>query len=453
MPDSASAMRENHERASNGANAQEIHYRQISQRIPCDVAVDYAGLVTPYSNPSKPFHRWFHMKEAFSAGLLGQVVKDCGFDDVSRGLRILDPFSGSATTAISAAELDPIPELWGVESNPFLYLLSSVTHKAMQQTPTGILSLAEAVTRRADARTVTSERFVRPALSTYKNKKYFHQAELRRLLALVDELERLAPIGENLSVDLLRIAVAASAEPVSNLRRDGRALRYCPDKARLHAYEEFLRRAHVIAEDVASCRMSAKGGQFLGDGRRLDCLPGDLVFDLVLFSPPYPNNIDYTEVYKLEAWMLGMIASREQFREQRLRTLHSHPSIRREVPSSHTEDIVGLITPVLDSVEPGRYSAALIEMIQGYMVDLVSLFRSLANRVRPGGHVVCAIGNSVHGPPGAGVIIAADVLVMAAADIAGLAPQRIAIARNLTRRSHSSPLLRESVCFIQREES
>jgi DNA modification methylase len=43
-----------------------------------------------------------------------------------------------------------------------------------------------------------------------------------------------------------------------------------------------------------------------------ECLPvhchGESAdFDLILTSPPYPNNIDYSEVYKLELWLLGFI--------------------------------------------------------------------------------------------------------------------------------------------------
>ena len=435
-----------------GVEALEGHYSRVVEGVGCDAAEDYAGLVTPNSNSSKPFHRWFHMKEAYSAGLLRQVVKDCGFDNVPGGLRILDPFAGSGTTAVSAAELKPTPEVWGVECNPFLHLLASVKQKAMQVRPSGLVSLAEEVTARADTRIATRERFSRPALTTFRTKKYFPQNELRKLLALVDELDQLARIGEGLRVDLLRLAAAASVEPVSNLRRDGRALRYWPRKGRANAYEEFLRRAKEMDDDIDLCRAAANGRQLLGDGRKMSCIPEDLSFDLVLFSPPYPNNIDYTEVYKLEAWLLGMISDHDEFRSQRLRTVHSHPSIRRAVSTDRCEAVGEIVSPILACIEPGRYAAGLAEMIQGYALDLVEFFESVACRLRDGGHVVCAVGNSVHGIRGSGVVVAADVLVMAAARIAGLAPQRIAVARKLTRRKHGSAFLRESICFITQEE-
>jgi hypothetical protein len=49
---------------------------------------------------------------------------------------------------------------------------------------------------------------------------------------------------------------------------------------------------------------------------------------LSCFSPPYLNCIDYTELYKIELWLMEHIASQEQFRETRLGTLRSHPSVK-----------------------------------------------------------------------------------------------------------------------------
>src|SRR3989442_224275 len=66
-----------------------------------------------------------------------------------------------------------------------------------------------------------------------------------------------------------------------------------------------------------------------GDGRTLECISDEKrKFDLVLYSPPYLNNIDYTEVYKLELWLSGLTSTQADFRELRLRTLRSHPSIK-----------------------------------------------------------------------------------------------------------------------------
>src|SRR5205823_14898652 len=131
-----------------------------------------------------------------------------------------------------------------------------------------------------------------------------------------------------LDVDLARVCLGATVEPVSRLRRDGRALRYVPDKQRPDVILEFLRRAEQIDEDLQRPPLRVRGRIQLGDGRLLAPRPPEeATMDVVVFSPPYPNNIDYTEVYKLEAWLLGFINSHEEFATQRLKTLYSHPSL------------------------------------------------------------------------------------------------------------------------------
>lgn len=52
--------------------------------------------------------------------------------------------------------------------------------------------------------------------------------------------------------------------------------------------------------------------------------------DLAVFSPPYPNSFDYTDVYNIELWTLGYI--RDAASNQRLRsaTLSSHVQIGRK---------------------------------------------------------------------------------------------------------------------------
>ena len=65
-------------------------------------------------------------------------------------------------------------------------------------------------------------------------------------------------------------------------------------------------------------------------------------------------------------------------------------------------------------------------MVTGYLLDMSALFSALAARVKPGGRVVFAVGNSAHGPSDTGVVVASDVLLTAAAAAAGFEPDRIA---------------------------
>jgi hypothetical protein len=181
-------------------------------------------------------------------------------------------------------------------------------------------------------------------------------------------------------------------------------------------------------------------------------------FDLFLFSPPYPNNIDYTEVYKLENWFLDFIGSNAEFTNQRLRTVYSHPSIRRgevfpDPRLSRVEEaaILALIEPVLAAVPVDRYRHGRRQMIGGYARDMYLALRNARDRLTEGGRLVYVVGNSVHGGDSDQFIIAADLLIARLGEIAGLRVDTLVVARRLRRRSVISEFLRESVVFLSRQ--
>jgi hypothetical protein len=199
----------------------------------------------------------------------------------------------------------------------------------------------------------------------------------------------------------------------------------------------------------------------LGDGRTFDEIMDDAQeFDLIIFSPPYPNNIDYTEVYKLENWLLGYITDESAFFDQRMRTVYSHPSLLRPDPlpssnlSTKENDLLAqVVAPLVDAVPKDRYSLARERMLRGYALDMFLTLRSAAKRVAPTGHVAYVVGNSVHGRPPREFVIAADLLMAQLAGVAGLLVERICVARFPRRRVVASPFLRESVVFLKPEEA
>ena len=425
------------------------YYEELENGLPVEDASDYAKLVVADDNRLRPVHRWFRMKESFSADLLSRVVKDTNVDH-GGNLRIVDPFAGAGTTAVSAGQdyerLGRVTA-YGVETNPFLHLLASTKLRAMQNPPTGFESVVKRVLKRATAE--PDRRYDVPGLSTFRNPAYFPEGPLRELLAITAAIDDLRE-EHTLEADLCRVALGATVEPVSRLRRDGRALRYTPAKPVFDAAKEFARRCAIVAADLPNAGVAVSGRQVLGDGRTLSGLPRDLVpFDLAVFSPPYPNNIDYTEVYKLEAWLLGLIRDQAEFRAQRLRSLHSHPSIRREQDTNAlSKKLAPLLAPIIGAIPESRYAESLREMVSGYVHDLAQTLVSLRPRLRSPARVAVVVGNSLHGSGPEAIVVAADILLSAAAEQLGFICERIAVARHLRRRGHSSQFLRESICFF-----
>lgn len=436
-------------------------YRELEGPLSVNWSPDYGTLVVPNGNAATAVHRWFHLKEAYSGRLFARVLKECGLDGC-RDLRVLDPFAGVGTTAVSVANAVLDGDLlrasvYGIECNPFLHLVAATKLQALQAPSNTFIKLAQKVSA-----TVLQGKVLpppAPTLSTFSQERFFDRPELRRLLCLKEAIRVEEEAGAiPLDIALAQICLGAAIETVSNLRRDGRALRHVEKRTQVGAVHAFLERAHEVDSDLLSQPVRIRGRVLHGDGRileGLDCRFGQ--FDLVLFSPPYPNNIDYTEVYKLENWFLGFIHNSEEFYTQRLRTVYSHPSLLRPdpLPSAQlapTENAViqYAVAPLADAIPDDRYTAGRTRMLNGYALDMYLTLRSTFGRLRPGGDLVYVVGNSVHGKRPNELVIAADLLIASLAQAVGYEVRHLDVARHLRRRFVDSPFLRESVVFLRR---
>jgi len=437
-------------------------YGALESSFALEWVPEYAPFVVPNGNGDAPVHRWFHLKEAYSSHFVRYLLMEIGLAGFPE-IRVLDPFAGSGTTAISiadavvAGELDD-PVVYGIECNPFLHLLASTKLASLQSPPRQFECFALSLVSRALAS--RSEPPPPPGLSTFHRSDYFDRADIHQLMRLRGAIHDAEACGADpVLVALGKVCLGSIVEAVGNLRRDGRTLRFVFKQSRPAPMTAFLRKAEQIEADLPRRSVRIGGRVLAGDGRLCSRIGRNYrPFDLIVFSPPYPNNIDYTEVYKLENWLLGFIADKEGFTEERLKTVYSHPSILRPDPlpspllSREENSLIARIAYPLEAAVPDdRYRCGRIRMIKGYIHDMYLTMRSAAARLSARGWVVYVVGNSVHGRSPNEFVIAADILVAELAAAAGLAVERIAVARQLRRRTVTSPYLRESVVFLRKK--
>jgi DNA modification methylase len=256
------------------------------------------------------------------------------------------------------------------------------------------------------------------------------------------------------------VCLAGVVEASSKLRKDGRALRYEPNKQPCDPYIEFDRRAGMVSEDLAKRKIvvgSAKA--ILGDARLASMmLPAHAEFDLIVFSPPYPNNIDYTEVYKLEAWSLGFYEDYAAFREQRLLTLRSHPSIK--FPDNFEISSNGFrtrfnraVTPLRRAIPKDKDHAWRDRLVHGYFDDMLRVLVEMHSLLADDGQLAFVVGNSLHGSKENYFLVAADLLIAEIAESAGYRVSDFIVARQLPRKSGDYEHLRESVVILRKSDS
>lgn len=446
-----------------GASDLANHYANMELRWEVtDRTSDYGRLVTASTNQHEQVHRWFNLKEAYSAHLLNRLFKDAAFEGVAN-LSILDPFCGSGTTLVSAGEWavanDVTLSAVGIERNPFLATLCRSKIASLTRGPEMAQALSAAVPQFwADAKRMRRKRHYTPS-ATLNNSRYFSSDSVQDLLAM-------ARAATNITDDDVRnvmaVCIASSIEPAGKLRRDGRALRYTPDRSVVvpkEAADVALRQILADLRNSVPLRPGSSVTVFDGDARDASALCGNGrgSADWIVFSPPYPNNIDYTEVYKLENWVLELWGDEDEMQALRHRTLRSHPSVKfpDHYPSSdaHQQAVREIIDPLLASIPDDRYTRGRMRLIKGYVDDMLTVFHQTRMLVAPTGRMAFVVGNSRHGHGADAFVVAADLVLAAVSELAGWKVQELRIGRQLGRRGTNVQYMRETVVILEPDPS
>jgi hypothetical protein len=420
----------------------------------------YAHLPHFNGNKSQPIHRWFTYKEGFSSELLSWVCKATN-KDLNDIESLLDPYLGVATSLLSAQLTyrgSHNLTLVGVERNPFAAFASRTKLKWQSYDPDKISTLIPTLIEAIKNRNV---KFELVDLSTIQDQRIFNRRRLQDLLFARHVIaETLVDVAEH---DFFLLGWASIIEVVSNVRKDGRALRIVDKEDRPPVHALLESRWREMLDDLHTAANSLKGVTrglirttvYEDDGRTLVALADpDQQFDLILYSPPYLNNIDYSEVYKLELWLMGLVTSQEEFKTLRLNTFRSHPSVRFH-DSDYVESLGQdgwprkLVDAIINDLARNDDFRWRSRLIKAYADDMLVSLSSQFVRIKPGAHVVCVVGNSLHGKKESATPIATDLIIAAIAQEVGFDIRRLQITRHTNRRSREHPV-RESIIIMQR---
>jgi DNA modification methylase len=348
--------------------------------------------------PKLAFQEWRHFKEGFTPELVARAVEE----NPTPVSRCLDPFGGSGTTAIACQFLGIEPVT--IEVNP--YLADLIDAKLATYDPDLVVRDLGRVLRLAGQRGETATlslpedappTMVEPGV---KGRWIFDTAVATRLAALQEAIERLPNQDHQ---RLFRVLLGGILLDVSNVVVNGKGRRYrrrWQERRRDASCVEQLF-SQVVRQAVTDIhRFGARaflGGTVLrGDARqRLDDVA---TCDLAVFSPPYPNSFDYTDVYNLELWVLGYLDDRAANRDLRQSTLCSHVQIDRDYPPSpNGSSVLGEVVGALHERADGLWHRRIPNMVGGYFADLVAVLSTMRAALHEKGQVWVVVGDSRYG--------------------------------------------------------
>lgn len=199
---------------------------------------------------------------------------------------------------------------------------------------------------------------------------------------------------------LLKVLLGSTLVSNSNVTINGKGRRYrkgweSKQKSAQDLIGSLDSAVDVATEDLTKFAGLSRGNHTILRGDCRQALAKVHSADVVIFSPPYPNSFDYTDVYNLELWMLGYLGSGPDNRSLRNSTLRSHvqtkwrASSRLAVSKSLDEVVTQLVEARRDLWNPN-----IPEMVGYYFDDLCGIFTHFA-RILPQGHyAVAALGDS-----------------------------------------------------------
>jgi hypothetical protein len=357
------------------------------------------------------FQNWRRVKEAFVPELVRRAVVETSVA-LGRPVRsCLDPCAGSGTTPLACQFLGVEPV--AIEINPFLADLIeaklTVIDEALVARRCGeVISTSESVDPSLFYASAPAT-FVEPGL----NGRFLFQWDIAaRLASLVSAIAR---VPETSVARLLRVLLASAALDVCNATVSGKGRRYRSNWGSVNRSSSDLDAAFIQAVETAVFDIIryAKRRTLSYDLRRDDArvaIASAPDVDLAVFSPPYPNSFDYTDVYNIELWALGYLRSGSDNLALRNATLRSHVQIKRDYSFTKPVSLIERSITQLRAV-PDLWNKSIPDMIGAYFADLSILLRGVRSKLPRKGRIYMIVGDSRYG--GVDVPVADALIEMA----------------------------------------
>jgi hypothetical protein len=312
--------------------------------------------------------------------------------------RVLDPFAGSGTTLLAAE--DAGAEALGVEAHPFVYRIASA--KLLRGTdPEEFLRFARKVRVSAARRIGSAEGYPPLVEKCYPSDVL---VELDALRAAVEDARDDSAAWQLSWMTLVCILRVCS--PVGTAQWQY----VLPSKEKKRTAEPFAAfdaMMAMIAADMRTSKSSAPPARvLLGDARELAGVP-DGWAELVVTSPPYPNNYDYADATRLEMCFFREIEGwgdlQKAVRRFLVRACAQHVperavDMREVLASPELEPIREPLTKVCEELAEVRKTKGGKKtyhlMVACYFQDLARTWLALRRTCAPGSRVCFVIGDS-----------------------------------------------------------
>lgn len=417
----------------------------------------YTDLVTFTPNKTTPIHRWYSLVEGYSSELVKGIIEE---QDKKPNL-CFDPFGGIGTTALTCLELGI--GCVSIESSPFFYEVSKTKinyNDLSAKVLEALIRDIELILLNQKGRAKHPELQSKTFFESERSKWIFHKPVSNGIFDIVKVVDEVCVDEFNKYKSVFKISLATILQEVSNVFKNGKCLSYKKNwkekkykRKEVHAL--FLKHAREVILydlqliDIDEEKEVSQNLILFGDSRKEICNITEGI-DLVITSPPYLNSRDYTDIYRLELWMLGYVSTFDRERVIRENALTSHVQIQLPKVDYPNVEELDLAINYLESDKAELWNPNIPNMVRGYFNDMQKLLLDLKPKLKPNAKLYINVSNSAY----SNHIIEVDIIIAKAAELIGYECEEIRIARPIKTSSQQAKKMnidnmRESIIVLK----
>jgi len=341
-------------------------------------------------------HGWLRLTPAYSVKLVDQIL-----DTSPPGIAVLDPFSGTGTTPLSAAYRNDRGT--GVEINPFLAWLGKA--KVARYTPS---VLTEARCCLDEICNLVSARPILPIAPPliHDIQRWWNDSELTFLCtlksAIDDTVTEQGQIRDLFLVGFCRILMRLSNAAFNHQSMSFRGGNSSQPSLFDHDMDFWgtFRKEMLFVLQSASDNPTGEANVLSGDARDISsCLSGK--YDLLITSPPYPNRMSYIRELRPYMYWLGYLKNAREAGELDWSAIGGTWGVATSRLAQWQRPDNGFwptsLMRALDDIahEDNRSGLLLSNYIAKYFSDMWLHMQQVAKVIADGGTVHYVVGNSV----------------------------------------------------------
>jgi DNA modification methylase len=386
-------------------------------------------------NKQNGIFNWYPYNEGFSKPFVDKIISN--FNIVSNNI-VLDPFSGSGTTALSCY-LDGINSL-SIEVNPFMNFVGETKVNSLKINPDVIRDYFLKIKLKLESLPLN----VIEIPTFLKNKSFFLDYNLEEALKIKFVIANTEMPKDIRNFFLLHLS--AIIVRISNMVRAA-DLRYKRQKpGKLNVIEIFYDKIYKALDDYSKIiNLKHPDAYFLNEdicNYDVKKSPFYNKIDYFITSPPYLNGTNYDRNTKLEMGFLDFIKTDMDLQELRMK------SVIAGINSTKTRNVyknpIQFIKPLVEQIKINAYDERIPKMVNGYFNDMNLAIENISKLLTKNGKGVIVVGDSQY----AGVYIETDLILSEICEMNNLEVAKIDVVRK--RISKNGMELRESIIYIRK---